>query len=69
MWAFSHIILSVVEHLGLVVPLVDDLVGEEASSRKVPTVVVDFLHHLPSLFGSKASQIQVRVETEVGFLI
>jgi len=67
---FSHIILGVIEHLGPVVPLVDDLVGERAFSRVVPTVdVVNFLHHLPSLLQTKASQIQVEVETKVGFFI
>ena len=63
-----YIILVVVKHLGYVVPLVDDFVGEGASSRVVPTVIImDFLHHLPSLLRSKASQIQVGVEAGVGF--
>ena len=70
LWAFSHVILGVVKHLGLIVPLVDDLVGEGASSHIVPIVaVVDFSNHLPSLFQTKASPIRVRLETGVGFFI
>ena len=60
LWAFSHIILGLVKHLGPVVPLVDDLVGERASFHVVPTVaVVDFLHHLLSFLRTNASQIRV----------
>ena len=69
MWAFSYIILGVIEHLRSVVPLIDDLVGEKASSRVVPAVsILDFLHHFLSLLRIEASQIQVEVEAGVGFL-
>ena len=70
MWAFPHIILGVVEHLEPIVPLVDDLVDERASSHVVPIVaIVNFLHHLPSLLQTKATQIRVEVETGVGFFV
>ena len=70
MWTLPHIILGVVKHLRPVVLLVDDLVGERASSSVVPTVsIVDFLHHLPSLLRTETSQIWVRMEVGVGFLV
>jgi len=65
-----HIIFGVFERLGLVIPLADDFLGEEASSHVVPTVtIMDFMHYFSSLVWTKTSQIQVRVETGVGFLI
>ena len=72
MWhcVFSYIILDVIEHIGPVLPLVDDVVGKGASVRVVLRVsIVDFLHHLPSLLRTKASHIQVGVKIGVGFLI
>jgi len=51
--AFLHIILGVAEHLGPVVPLDDDFVGEGVTSRMVPTIaIVDFLHHFSSFVWS-----------------
>jgi len=50
--------------------LVDDFVGEGASSHMVPTVtVMYFLHHSSSFVWPKTSQIWVRVEDRVGFLV
>ena len=55
-----YIIIGVVEHLGLIVPLVDNSMGERASSRVVPAVsTVDFLHHIPGLLRTETSQIRV----------
>ena len=63
-------ILGVVKHLGLVIPMVDDLMGKEKSSYVVPTVsFMDFLHHLSSLLRIEASQIQVGVEAGIGFFV
>ena len=70
LWAFSHILLGIIEYIGSVVPLVDDHIGEEASTRVVPIVtIVNFLHHLSSLVWTKASYIWVEVETGVGFFV
>ena len=50
--------------------MIDDLVGEGASTRMVSTVTfVDFLHDLPSLVQTKASQIRVGVETGIRILV
>ena len=58
LWTFPYIILGIVEHLGPVVPLVDDHVGERATSCVVPAIsVVDFLYHPLSLLRTEASQI------------
>ena len=70
MWEFFYSILGVVKRLGPIVPLVDDLVGERAASRVVPTIsIVNFLHHPPSLLQTEASQIKVGMEAEVGFFL
>ena len=70
LWEFSHRILGLFEYLGVVGLLIDDFVGEGASPYVIPTVtVMNFLHHLPSLLQTKASQIQVWVETGVGFFV
>ena len=70
LWAFLHITLGIVEHLETIVPLIDDFMGEGATSHIVPTVaIVNFLHHFSSFFWSETSQIHVGVELEIGFLI
>ena len=70
MWAFSHAILSVIEHLRLVVPLVDDLVSEGASSRVVSIVsIVDFMHYLSSILQTETSQVWIGVEAGVELLV
>jgi len=56
LWAFSHILLGIIEHLGPVVPLVNYLIGKGASSFVVSTVIImNFLYHFSSLVRTKAS--------------
>ena len=70
LWASFNIILGVVEYFRPVIPLVDNFVGEGASSRVVSTIaVVDFLHDSPSFVWPETSQIWVRMETGVGFIV
>ena len=70
MWALLHIILGVIEHFGPVIPLIDDLVSEGAGSRMIPKIfVMDFPHYSLSFVWIETSQIQVGVETIVGFLV
>ena len=40
-----HIILGVIEYLGPVIPLINDLLSEEVASQMIPTITtMDFLH-------------------------
>ena len=42
-----HILLSVIEHLGQVIPLVDCFVSEGSIACMIPTVaIIDLLHYL-----------------------
>ena len=70
MQALFDITVGVVKPFGPVVPLVDDFVGEGVSSCVVSTItIVDFLHHFLSFIRTETSQMRVRVETRIGFLI
>jgi len=67
LWALIHISLGVNEHLGPVIPLIDDLVDEGATFRMIPTIaIVDFLYHFSR---TVTSQIRVGVEIGVEFLV
>jgi len=58
--ALLHILLSVLEHLGLVITLVDGFVLEGVAACVVPTVaIVKFPHHLLRFVLSETPQIRV----------
>jgi len=68
--AFLHIILGVVEHLGPVILLIDDLMGEKAASQMIPTVaIMDFLYHSLSSIWSEAPQVGVDMKLGVRLLV
>jgi len=62
LWALSHMLLGVIEHLGAIVSLVNGFIGERLPSGMIATVtVMNLLPYPPGLLGSEASQVWVRV--------
>ena len=67
---FIHVILGVIELLWPVVPFIDDLMGERAASRMIPTIAfMNFLHHSPSFVWSEAPQVGVNMKFGVRLLV
>jgi len=67
---FLHEILGIIEHLGSVIPLIDNLMGKRVTSRMVPTVtIMDFMHHSPSFIWSKVPQVGVGMKLGVRFIV
>ena len=55
-------LLSIVEYLEPIVPQVNGFVGKRTPPSMIPMIVImNHLYYPPSLFGSEASQVWVRV--------
>jgi len=67
---FLHIFLGVIEHLGSIVLMVDDLVSERSTSRMVPAItIMDLLQYSYGFLWIEASQVRVRVQFGIRFLV
>jgi len=67
--AFFHVILDVIEYLGPVITLIDDLMGEGVAFRMIPTIaIMDFLHHFKFVW-FEAPHVRVSMKLGVRFLV